>query len=77
MSDNVRARVGNNTKRLREAAGISQAKLAELLGMDRAYVSRLEMGKKLNPTIVTIWHVAQALGADVSELFRKPRVKRR
>ena len=35
--------------RLRIAAGLSQAALAERLGVDRAYVSGLELGRR-NPT---------------------------
>ena len=61
MSNDVRHLVGWNIKRLRIAAGISQAKLAERMGVDRAYVSGLELGQR-NPTVVTLWHVGQALG---------------
>jgi transcriptional regulator with XRE-family HTH domain len=59
MSEDVRRLVGRNVRRLRIAAGLSQAALAERLGVDRAYVSGLELGQR-NPTIVTLWHVAQA-----------------
>jgi hypothetical protein len=31
------------------------------MGVDRAYISGLETGER-NPTIVTLWHLAQALG---------------
>jgi transcriptional regulator with XRE-family HTH domain len=57
MSEDVRRTVGRNVKRLRIAAGISQAKLAERMGIDRAYVSGLELGQP-NPTIVTLWHIS-------------------
>ena len=49
----MRRLVGRNVKRLRIAAGISQAELAERMGIDRAYVSGLELGQR-NPTIVTL-----------------------
>ena len=52
--------VGRNVRRLRIAAGLSQAQLAEKMGVDRAYVSGLELGQR-NPTVVTLWHIAQAL----------------
>jgi transcriptional regulator with XRE-family HTH domain len=29
------------------------------MGVDRAYVSGLELGQR-NPTIVTLWHIAKA-----------------
>jgi ribosome-binding protein aMBF1 (putative translation factor) len=53
--------VGRNVRRLRTAAGLSQAELAERMGVDRAYVSGLELGQR-NPTIVTLWHITRALG---------------
>jgi transcriptional regulator with XRE-family HTH domain len=68
MSDDVRRMVGRNVRRLRGAAGLSQAKLAERMGVDRAYVSGLESGQR-NPTIVTLWHVGQALGVKMPAFF--------
>jgi transcriptional regulator with XRE-family HTH domain len=47
MADGVRQLVGRNIKRLRIAAGISQATLAERMGVDRAYVSGLELGSAI------------------------------
>jgi transcriptional regulator with XRE-family HTH domain len=64
MSDDVRRLVGHNVRRLRIAAGLSQAELAERMGVDRAYVSGLELGQR-NPTIVTLWHIAKALGVKL------------
>jgi transcriptional regulator with XRE-family HTH domain len=72
MSEDVRRMVGRNVKRLRIAAGISQAKLAERMGVDRAYVSGLELGQR-NPTIVTLWHLSKALGSDLRSFFRPDR----
>ncbi|HLH98022.1 MAG TPA: helix-turn-helix domain-containing protein [Xanthobacteraceae bacterium] len=60
--------VGRNMKGLPIAAGLSQAALAERMGVDRAYVSGLELGQR-NPTIVTLWHVGKALGAPLRLLF--------
>jgi transcriptional regulator with XRE-family HTH domain len=60
MSEDVRKLVGRNVRRLRIAAGISQAELAERMGVDRGYVSGLELGQR-NPTIVTPWHLSKAL----------------
>jgi transcriptional regulator with XRE-family HTH domain len=36
-----------------------EAELAERMGVDRAYVSGLELGQR-NPTIVTLWHLVEA-----------------
>ena len=41
------------------------------MGVDRAYVSGLELGQR-NPTVVTLWHAATALGIDVHLLLKKP-----
>jgi ribosome-binding protein aMBF1 (putative translation factor) len=47
----------------------SQEELAAGMGVEQGYVSRLEAGKR-NPTIVEIWHVAEALGVRPAALFR-------
>jgi transcriptional regulator with XRE-family HTH domain len=54
------------------AAGLTQAELSERMGVDRAYVSGLEKGER-NPTIITLWHTAKALGAKLHELTREPK----
>lgn len=68
MSEDVRQLVGNNVKRLRLAAGITQAELADLVGVDRSYISGLEQGNR-NPTVVSLWHVARALETPIRSLF--------
>lgn len=75
MSNDVRRLVGRNVKRLRIAAGISQAELAERMGIDRAYVSGLELGQR-NPTIVTLWHIGKALGVKLRSFFDEERERR-
>jgi transcriptional regulator with XRE-family HTH domain len=60
--------VGQNVRRLRIAAKISQAELAERMGVDRAYVSGLELGQR-NPTVVTLWHIAKALNVRMGAFF--------
>jgi transcriptional regulator with XRE-family HTH domain len=71
MSEDVRRILGSNVRRLRKAAGVSQAELANRMGVDRAYVSGLELGQR-NPTIVTLWHLGQALEIDLGQLFSQP-----
>jgi len=70
MSEDVRRMVGRNVQRLRIASGLSQAALAERMGVDRAYVSGLELGQR-NPTIITLWHVANALGVKLRQFFEE------
>jgi transcriptional regulator with XRE-family HTH domain len=68
MSEDVRQLVGRNVRRLRAGAGLTQVELAERMGVDRAYVSGLELGQR-NPTVVTLWHVAKALGVRPRAFF--------
>jgi transcriptional regulator with XRE-family HTH domain len=75
MSEDVRRMVGQNVRRLRIAAGLSQARLAERMGVDRAYVSGLELGQR-NPTIVTLWHLGKALGVKLRLFFDEDRPRR-
>jgi len=72
MGQDVRQMVGRNVRRLRKAAGLSQAELAERVGVDRAYISGLELGER-NCTILTAWHVAQALKVKIANLFEEGR----
>jgi transcriptional regulator with XRE-family HTH domain len=67
MPEDVRRLVGRNVQRLRIAAGMTQARLAELMGVDRAYISGLEKGER-NPTIITLWRTAEALGVRLQDL---------
>jgi transcriptional regulator with XRE-family HTH domain len=76
MAEDVRRMVGRNVQRLRVEAGLSQAALAERMGVDRAYVSGLELGQR-NPTVVTLWHIAEALKVRLRQLFEEESGPRR
>lgn len=72
----IQHQVGRNVRRARQAAKISQWELVarleatgESLGVDQAYISHLENGRK-NPTLVTLWQISQALEISLSELVR-------
>lgn len=65
----MRKLVGRNAARLRLAAGLTQEKLAERSGLSQQYLSDLERGK-LNPTVVTLHELAEALGVSHVELVR-------
>ena len=49
----------------REERGITLAKLAELTGMTRQALSRIERGENKNPTFSTLQRIAAALGKEV------------
>jgi transcriptional regulator with XRE-family HTH domain len=65
----IRRVVGENVRRYRIEVGLSQAEVAARMGVEQGYVRRLERGGK-NPTIVTVYHVAAALGVRPVVLFR-------
>jgi transcriptional regulator with XRE-family HTH domain len=73
MSEDVRNLVARNVKRLRIGAGLSQTEVAARMGIDRSYVSGLELGQR-NPTILTLWHAAKAIGVTVRAFFDEEKV---
>jgi transcriptional regulator with XRE-family HTH domain len=62
--------VGNNLRRYRLSANLSQEEVAERMGVTQGYISELEKGQR-NPTIVTLWHAALALRVHVSQLLQE------
>ena len=68
----MRKLVGRNVKRARRKRGLTQEQLAELCGFSQQYISGLEQGRR-NPTVVTLFELATALGVSHVELVRPPR----
>ncbi len=64
----MRLLVGRNAKRIRIARGLTQEELAERSGFSQQYLSDLERGRR-NPTLVTLWELAQALGTTPVDLI--------
>ncbi len=62
-------KLGQNLKRIRTKKAISQTKIAEELGIDRAFISNIENGKT-NPTLSTIAKLAKTLGVSANELLK-------
>lgn len=66
---------GRAANRLRKCAALQAQKGAisarggEPDGVERACVSGLELGQR-NPTVLTLWHAAQALGVEVHLLLK-------
>ncbi len=59
----MRRLVGRNVRRIRLETGLSQESFAEMSGFTQQYISGLENGRR-NPTIVTVYEIAQALGVE-------------
>jgi transcriptional regulator with XRE-family HTH domain len=65
----MRKLVGGNVKRIRQHKGLTQEQLAEISGYSQQYISGLEKGNR-NPTVITIFEIASALGVGHLELLR-------
>lgn len=65
----MRKIVGRNVKRLRQKKDLSQEQFAELSGFSQQYLSGLENGRR-NPTVVTVYELAQALGVSHLDLLK-------
>lgn len=65
----MRKLVGRNVRTVRQARGMTQEQLAELSGFSQQYISDLERGRR-NPTIVSLYELAQALGSTPIELLK-------
>jgi transcriptional regulator with XRE-family HTH domain len=63
----MRKLVGRNAARIRKERGLTQEQLAERCGLSQQYLSGLEQGRR-NPTIVTIYEIANALGVSHVDL---------
>jgi len=68
MSNNQN--LSKNVKRLREAKGISQEKLARLADVANNTLIKMETGENKNPTLETLKKVAQALEISVDDLIK-------
>lgn len=62
----------NKVKCMRERQGISQEKLAEKAGLhrtyNRTYIGMVERVER-NPSLISIYKIAEGLGTDVKELL--------
>ena len=65
----MRVLVGRNVKRIREQKRLTQERLAELSGFSQQYISGLENGRR-NPSIVSLYELAKALGVSHMDLVR-------
>jgi transcriptional regulator with XRE-family HTH domain len=66
----VRKIVGLNIRKARIDSGLSQEELAARMGVEQFYISGLEAGRR-NPTLVTLWKAANALGVEAGMLLGK------
>lgn len=67
----MRVLVDENVRRVRLDRDLTQEQFAEISGFSQQYLSGLEQGRR-NPTIVTIFELATALGVSHMELVAPP-----
>lgn len=68
MSDELLKAIGAKVRSMREARGASQEGFARNVGMDRAYMGKIERGTQ-NISLVTAAKIASALDVSLAELF--------
>lgn len=67
----MRRLIGENFARIRREKGLTQEEVEALSGFSQQYLSSLENGRR-NPTIITLYELAQALGVSHVELVAAP-----
>ncbi len=65
----IKSKVGNRIKEIRETNGISQKDLSYSSDLDRSYIASVENGQR-NISIVNLEKIAKALKVSLSELFQ-------
>ncbi|SCZ00045.1 Helix-turn-helix [Paenibacillus polysaccharolyticus] len=65
----LRNSVGERIRAIRKAKGLTQQQLAELSGLDDAYIGSVERGER-NFSIDTLEKIVNGLHVPISDLFR-------
>lgn len=68
--------VGQNFARLRREKGLTQEEVEVRSGFSQQYLSGLERGVR-NPTIITLFELAQSLDVDVIDLLNSAGISSR
>lgn len=62
--------IGRAIRRIRMSKGLTQTEVAERAGVDQAYITMLERGKRKNPTLIVLERIADALRVELRDLLR-------
>lgn len=68
-SSNIKIILGENIKNLRKAKGLSQEKLAEIIGLERDSLSSIETGRSFTSSEV-LANLANYFNVEISLLFK-------
>lgn len=67
----MRKNIGEDFAGLRREKGLTRHEAAELSGFSQAYIGWLERGHRI-PTAISLWLLAQSVGAAPADLVRPP-----
>ena len=67
----MRRLVGQNVRRIRLEKKLTQEQFSDISGFSQQYLSGLESGRR-NPTVVTLYEIAKALGVSHLDLLEPP-----
>jgi transcriptional regulator with XRE-family HTH domain len=62
--------LGKTVQRLRKASNLSLSELSEQSGVAKSIISQIERNET-NPTLVTLWRIAQALDVSIEQVLRE------
>ncbi len=66
---NIYEQVAKNIKKYRKLAGMTQAELAEAIGVSHEFLRRIESKKgKKTFSFQTVWNISQALNVSLDQL---------
>ncbi len=68
--------IGGNMQRIRKEQGLTLDVLSEKSGVSKAMLSQIE-SDKVNPTVATVWKIAQGLKVEINELLAGGAQRRR
>jgi transcriptional regulator with XRE-family HTH domain len=69
MTPEEQASMGARIRRLREERGLSLGELEVASGVTKGYLSQLESGKAMNPSVLSANKIAQGLGVRLTDLL--------
>ncbi|AKL94667.1 transcriptional regulator [Clostridium aceticum] len=72
----INAAVGENIRKVRNSRNLTIEKLAEVTGVSKSMLGQIERGDA-NPTITTVWKIANGLKVPFSVLIQLPEVETR
>ena len=69
-NENITVRFGKRLRTLRKKKGWTQVQMADVLGIDRSYISDMENGKK-NVCLPTLEVLSQGFGISIAKLLSR------